>query len=149
MEGAALSIPKHCLALTLSHSALLRCPQVLWGDVRQASLSLKAFFSLWRHYGFVPERFDLSNNELAKPVPGNGNEAYALRPELIESAMHLYQATRDPAFLEIGREFTTALLASSKVPCGFATVADVRDHKVICVFRMYRYMSRESAPHTI
>ena len=102
--------------------------QVLWGDVRMAAESLRAFWTLWTRYGFVPERFDLSQGEIAGPA-GN-NAAYALRPELIESAMHLYQATRDPFWLMVGRDFLTALLASSKVPCGFATVEDVRDHEL-------------------
>jgi len=43
--------------------------------------------------------------------------------ELIESAMYLYRATRDPILLELGRDAVESIEKISKVDCGFATVS--------------------------
>lgn len=43
--------------------------------------------------------------------------------ELIESAMYLYQATKDSYFLEIGRDVLESIENSAKTPCGYATVS--------------------------
>ena len=53
-----------------------------------------------------------------------------LRPELIESTFHLYEATRDPHYLVAGREQLHALQNLTRVSCGFASIADVRTHKL-------------------
>ena len=53
---------------------------------------------------------------------------YPLRPELIESAMYLYKATRDPFLLSLGEDMLNSIEYSAKTPCGYATVKDVRDH---------------------
>ncbi|XP_078274904.1 ER degradation-enhancing alpha-mannosidase-like protein 2 isoform X2 [Rhinoraja longicauda] len=50
--------------------------------------------------------------------------------ELIESAMYLYRATGDPTLLELGRDVVEAIEKISRVDCGFATVRDLRDHKL-------------------
>lgn len=57
-------------------------------------------------------------------------EGYPLRPELIESAMYLYKATGDPTFMQLGRDAIESIDKISRVNCGFATVKDVRDHKL-------------------
>ena len=43
--------------------------------------------------------------------------------ELIESTVYLYQATKDPYFLEAGREIIDAIEFISRTPCGYATVS--------------------------
>ncbi|KAH0619043.1 hypothetical protein JD844_018648 [Phrynosoma platyrhinos] len=50
--------------------------------------------------------------------------------ELIESAMYLYRATRDPTLLELGRDVVEAIEKICKVECGFATIKDLRDHRL-------------------
>ncbi|XP_060044860.1 ER degradation-enhancing alpha-mannosidase-like protein 2 isoform X4 [Erinaceus europaeus] len=50
--------------------------------------------------------------------------------ELIESAMYLYRATGDPILLELGRDAVESIEKISKVECGFATIKDLRDHKL-------------------
>lgn len=45
-------------------------------------------------------------------------------PELIESAVYLYQATRDPFLLEIGIDMLEAIEHSTKTKCGYATVSN-------------------------
>lgn len=43
--------------------------------------------------------------------------------ELIESAVYLYQATKDPFLLEIGIDMLEAIEHSTKTKCGYATVS--------------------------
>lgn len=45
--------------------------------------------------------------------------------ELIESVMYLYQATRDPFLLEVGRDIMTSIQVSARTPCGYASVSEV------------------------
>jgi hypothetical protein len=52
-------------------------------------------------------------------------KGYPLRPELAESTYYLYQATRDPYYLDVGRTIVDALQNYSKVECGYASVQDV------------------------
>ncbi|PIK35089.1 putative ER degradation-enhancing alpha-mannosidase-like protein 2 [Apostichopus japonicus] len=48
--------------------------------------------------------------------------------ELIESVMYLYQATRDPFLLEVGRDIMTSIQVSARTPCGYASMKDSRHH---------------------
>jgi ER degradation enhancer, mannosidase alpha-like 3 len=49
-----------------------------------------------------------------------------LRPEFIESTYFLYRATKDPHYLEVAKEVMDSLEQNVRVPCGFASVKDVR-----------------------
>lgn len=102
--------------------------QVLIGDIEKASVTMHAFQSIWQEYGFVPEVFDLSLDTVSK-----GREQYPLRPEMAESLYYLYSATKDPIWLQYGREIINSLEKYAKVPCGFAAIENVkskilRDH---------------------
>lgn len=44
--------------------------------------------------------------------------------------MYLYRATGDPILLELGRDAVESIEKISKVECGFATIKDLRDHKL-------------------
>ncbi len=49
-----------------------------------------------------------------------------LRPELAESTYLLYRATGDPYYLDVGKIILEALNRSARVPCGFASIKDIR-----------------------
>jgi mannosidase alpha-like ER degradation enhancer 2 len=49
-------------------------------------------------------------------------EGYPLRPELVESAMYLYRATRDPFLINLGEDMLESIEFSTKTVCGYATV---------------------------
>lgn len=51
------------------------------------------------------------------------SNVWGFSAELIESAMYLYRATRDPTLLELGRDAVESIEKISKVDCGFATVS--------------------------
>lgn len=100
--------------------------QVLAGDVSRAIRSHDKLFSLWDKFGAMPELFDLAGTgsviSWARTSP--------LRPELIESTYHLYQATRNHKYLKIGRKLLQDIQSASKVTCGYAAVGDIHTLKV-------------------
>merc|ERR1712212_1122916 len=69
---------------------------------------MKNYFSIWKHFGFTPEFYDVARGQ-----PMSKREGYPLRPELIESTMYLYQSTSDPFYLSIGKSMYTSLRPSS------------------------------------
>ena len=56
-----------------------------------------AYYALWNKYGGIPERY----NYRAK-MPEIS--VYPLRPEFVESTYTLFRATKDPFYIEVGRQ---------------------------------------------
>lgn len=74
-----------CISLAGCGCLWLSCRvQVLKGDIREAVCSHALFYTLWRRFGALPERFDF--HSMTPNVP-----FYPLRPELVESTYMLYQ----------------------------------------------------------
>nr|AIG56058.1 secreted protein [Achlya hypogyna] len=97
--------------------------QVLAGDVQGAIDSHARLFDLWNQFGALPELYDMAGNgELIR-----WGRHYPLRPELAESTYHLYMATRDEKYLKVGRKLLYDIEETSRVPCGYAAVANVQD----------------------
>ena len=89
-------------------------------DVGEAQMTFQGYWDIFRRFGALPELFDLDSEapvHFAKDAP--------LRPELAESALHLYLRTNDGHYLVVGRELVSALNDDSRVACGFAAIADV------------------------
>eukprot|EP00249_Psilotum_nudum_P018218 c26697_g1_i1 orf=127-2067(+) len=97
--------------------------QVLAGDVEPAIRTHRAFFSVWKKFGFTPEGFNLATFSVQP-----GQKGYPLRPELIESTYWLYKATKDPVYLDVGRDIVTSLQYGARCPCGYCHIADVESH---------------------
>nr|AAW24932.1 SJCHGC04517 protein [Schistosoma japonicum] len=95
----------------------------LTGDLDGARRHLTAYHEIWRQHGFLPELYSLTEEKAIK-----GREAYPLRPELIESILYVYRATRDPALIDMGVDILTSIEVAARTSCGFATVADVTKH---------------------
>ncbi|KAK9179728.1 hypothetical protein WN943_028932 [Citrus x changshan-huyou] len=98
--------------------------QVLAGDIDPAVRTHAAFFSVWKRYGFTPEGFNLATLTIQQ-----GQKSYPLRPELIESTYLLYKATRDPRYLDAGRDMVASLQYGTRCPCGYCHISDVEFHK--------------------
>ncbi|CAO2818260.1 unnamed protein product [Amaranthus hypochondriacus] len=94
--------------------------QVLVGDVAAANSSHREFFKVWKKFGVLPERY-LLDHQILHPT----EKYYPLRPELVESTFYLYQATKDPWYLEVGESIANSLNVYTKVNGGFASVRDV------------------------
>uniref|UniRef100_A0A2P2KRM7 alpha-1,2-Mannosidase n=1 Tax=Rhizophora mucronata TaxID=61149 RepID=A0A2P2KRM7_RHIMU len=98
--------------------------QVLAGDIDPAIRTHAAFFSVWKRYGFTPEGFNLATLNVQ-----HGQKSYPLRPELIESTYWLYKATRDPRYLDAGRDMVASLQYGTRCPCGYCHITDVEFHE--------------------
>lgn len=94
--------------------------QVIFGDVDEAICTHAYFYAIWRKYGVLPERF---NWHLSAPDV----YFYPLRPEFAESTYLLYQATKNPFYLHVGKDIIESLETHTKAKCGFATVHNVGD----------------------
>jgi hypothetical protein len=102
---------------------------VLAGDIESAVHNHLTYLKIWLSYAGLPERWNFVLRNRKYPVDANESvvlEWYPLRPEFIESNWYLYQATRDPLFLEIGVLTMEDLQKYNRVPCGFAGTQDVR-----------------------
>ncbi|CAL9176886.1 unnamed protein product [Musa hybrid cultivar] len=94
--------------------------QILVGDIAAANSSHREFFYVWDKFGVLPERYLLDHGML-HPT----EKYYPLRPELAESTFYLYQATRDPWYMEVGETIINSLNYYTRVDGGFASVRDV------------------------
>ena len=82
--------------------------QVLAGDIEDAICTHALHWAIWRKYGALPERY---NWQLQAPDVS----FYPLRPELVESTYLLYQATKNPFYLHVGRDILQSLNNYTKV----------------------------------
>ncbi|KAI8994787.1 glycoside hydrolase [Pilobolus umbonatus] len=102
-----------------SLSAFFPGLQVLYGDLDSAIRNHLVFYNIWRRYHAIPERFDFYQRGVDLPF-------YPLRPEFIESTYHLYTATKDPFYLQVGEMVIEDLNNRTRIPCGFASIGDVQ-----------------------
>jgi len=72
--------------------------QFLYGDSVLAELTMSKFFSLWKRFTGLPERYILSYDMLH-----SSENRYPLRPELMESTYFAYRSTRHPKYLDVTR----------------------------------------------
>ena len=97
--------------------------EVLTGALQAARAHLLPLATLWGKYRALPEVYRV---DTGGPPPGLGYGADApLRPELAESAYHLFTATRDASLLRLAAAQVAAISNASRAACGFASLADV------------------------
>ncbi|XP_037070597.1 ER degradation-enhancing alpha-mannosidase-like protein 1 [Pollicipes pollicipes] len=94
--------------------------QLLAGDVEEAICHHALFYAIWKRYGALPERFNWQRSQPDVLF-------YPLRPELAESTYFLYQATKNPFYLHVGRELVESLNQHARARCGYATLHSVID----------------------
>lgn len=92
--------------------------QVLSGDIEEAICSHAVYYAIWRKYQSLPERFNWN-------VRMPDVSFYPLRPEFIESTYFLYQATKNPFYLHVGRDVFKDIEEHAKAKCGYCTIHDV------------------------
>lgn len=104
--------------------------QVSAGDLEGAIYLHQMYFTIWRKYSALPERFDFAHKNVAI-------ESYPLRPELAESTYFLYQvcwlvclrvpfqATKNPYYLHVGERILLDIEHHCRTLCGFAGIKSV------------------------
>lgn len=100
--------------------------QVLHGDISTAINCHLAYYKLWNTFRSIPERWRKLNRLQSEELDPILLEWYPLRPEFIESTYYLYQATRDPLYIQVGKQVMKDLNKYNKVPCGYAGFQDIR-----------------------
>ncbi|ESO11230.1 hypothetical protein HELRODRAFT_194877 [Helobdella robusta] len=88
----------------------------LTGDIESGMKTLHNYHQIMQQYGFTPEMYNIQSSEVH-----NSKEGYPLRPELVESAMYLYRATKDPYLVEIVIDVVENIENICKTSCGYAT----------------------------
>ncbi|XP_004523940.1 uncharacterized protein LOC101452293 [Ceratitis capitata] len=96
----------------------------MFGDIAPAMRTLVKYSTVWRKYGFLPEFYNIPLGEASV-----NREVYPLRPELIESVMYLYRATKNQFLLELGEDIIQSIEFSAKTRCGYATIRNVVTHE--------------------
>lgn len=91
----------------------------LGGDVPRARRLQESGLRMWRLDGIEPEALDYAHMKVLSP-------AYALRPEIIESAYYLNHYTGDPRYRAMGREFFESFVRHCRTDAGYAALKDVR-----------------------
>jgi hypothetical protein len=100
--------------------------QVLSGRVDEAINSFSAYEDIWNKYFAIPDMYDF---HAKAPFAVYGRD-YPLRPEMIESAYHLYLATKDVKYVEFGERVLDMLETRCRVECGYASLADVETDRL-------------------
>lgn len=99
---------------------------VLSGDLDQALKLIDSYNLIWRQFGGLPEFFNIQTNKIHP-----NRDSYPLRPELIESLMYVLRATdHDEAFIQMAVDYLESIESIARLDCGFATVKDVKDHRL-------------------
>ncbi|KAL0280067.1 UNVERIFIED_CONTAM: hypothetical protein PYX00_001470 [Menopon gallinae] len=92
--------------------------QVLKGDIKPAVETHEMLYQVMQRHNLIPEAFTTDFHVHWAQ--------HALRPEFVESTYFLYKATNDPYYLDVGKAALKSLQKHARVPCGYATIKDVR-----------------------
>jgi ER degradation enhancer, mannosidase alpha-like 2 len=91
----------------------------LSGDLKHAGELQESSDYMWNYFRIEPEQFNYKTMEVL-------DGGYALRPEIIESAYYLYHFTRDPKYLQMGKQYFDDIRKYCKTELGYAALKDVR-----------------------
>jgi mannosidase alpha-like ER degradation enhancer 2 len=67
------------------------------GDLNRARSLQESMFKMWQAHGIEPEVYNYRSGKVE-------HGGYPLRPEIVESTYVLYQRTKDPRYLSMGRQ---------------------------------------------
>lgn len=90
----------------------------LGGDLSRARRLQNSCLRMWKLHGIEPEVLDYRAMKVV-------HAGYPLRPEIVESAYVLYRTTKDPKYLEMGREFFESLVAHCRTDAGYTVLKSV------------------------
>ncbi len=116
---ADMNTGKRTSTTTGSLDAFFPAVLVLDGDINRAKAYQDSLFKMWRINGIEPEVYNYTT--------GKTEEAgYPLRPEIIESTYYLYQATKDPKYMAMGKEMFDDFVKYCRTDVAYAGLKDVK-----------------------
>jgi mannosidase alpha-like ER degradation enhancer 2 len=121
----------------------------LSGDLERARRLQSSSFKMWNLHGIEPETLDYHSMCLI-------DNAYHLRPEIVESTYYLYHFTGDPRYRRMGEKLFNDFVRYCRADAGYAALADVVTKKqhdemesfVLAETFKYFYLLFAS-PHTV
>lgn len=90
----------------------------LSGDLDRAKRLQDSSFKMWQVHGIEPEVFNYQTMEVE-------HAGYPLRPEIIESTYYLYQYTKDPKYLAMGKQMWDDFVKYCRTDVGYAHLKSV------------------------
>lgn len=91
---------------------------VLSGDIESAAALQESNYKMWMLQGIEPEEIDYGTMKIIY-------DGYALRPENIEGAYYMYQATADEKYLKMGQSMFRNLVKYCRNDAGFCALKSV------------------------
>ena len=90
----------------------------LSGDLQRAKRLQDSSFKMWNANGIEPEVFNYQTMKVE-------HAGYPLRPEIVESTYYLYQYTKDPKYLAMGKSMWDDFVKHCKTEEGYAALRSV------------------------
>ncbi|HMT06773.1 MAG TPA: glycoside hydrolase family 47 protein [Pyrinomonadaceae bacterium] len=91
---------------------------VLDGDKNRAAMLQESMFKMWQANGIEPEVYNYKSGMVE-------HGGYPLRPEIVESAYYLYQATKDAKYLATGKQMFEDLVKNCRTDVAYAGLKNV------------------------
>ncbi len=85
----------------------------LSGDLPRAKRLQDSMFKMWRVHGIEPEVYNYKTGKVE-------HAGYPLRPEIVESTYYLYQYTKDPKYLAMGKQMWDDFVKYCRTDVGYA-----------------------------
>lgn len=91
---------------------------VLDGDLNRARALQDSMYSMWKVHNIEPEVYNYASGKVEEG-------GYPLRPEIVESAFYLFQATKDPKYRAMGKQMFEDLVKYCRTDTAFAGLKNV------------------------
>jgi hypothetical protein len=85
------------------------------GDLNRARALQDSMFKMWRANGIEPEVYDYKTGKVTAA-------GYPLRPEIVESTYYLYQYTKDPKYLAMGKQMFDDFVKHCRTDVAYAAL---------------------------
>ena len=115
---ADMNAGKRTATTTGALDAFFPAVLVLDGDLNRARALQDSFFKMWQIQGIEPEVYNYRTGKIEEA-------GYPLRPEIVESTYYLYQATKDPKYLAMGKQMFDDLVKHCRTDVAYAGLKSV------------------------
>jgi mannosidase alpha-like ER degradation enhancer 2 len=88
------------------------------GDLNRARALQDSMFKMWRANSIEPEEYDYKTGKVI-------SAGYPLRPEIVESTYYLYQYTKDPKYLAMGKQLFDDFVLHCRTEVAYAGLKSV------------------------